>query len=306
MLDPIDFERDANKLFEKRKKKVEGSFERESTSIQNAAKERIEEIKALNATREEKRWECPIIGAGVGFVASLASCSAGAATIQGSIAMVIIGLLAGIGVNYLINANIKSNKAKIVDIQTKMDEDINALAEHRDEMIRRHAQERDTQIAEYKSEFEANAREQSAKFALSPITQEISTQLIKSFKAQIESFDRSPHVPTVNVPFHFSVLRDEVVGPAYSYDFEHKRVENLSTLSEQCGLANAIASSIRSAIVMDYPEDPAGCTVNPMKISFSYKEAPRGNIDTIELQSYVEVSMTYSATNGNYTARRTF
>ena len=305
MLDPIDFELDAEELLEKRKMKTKRSFELQSEKIENSAYKRISKLESLNRTREDRRSNYPFIGAGLGFVASLASCSSGL-PLESCIGTIVIGLLAGFGASYLAKVNIEGNKDRITSIREGLAEDLEDLAKQRDAALEQHAQERDKQIVDYKNTFEANARAQSAKFALSPITQEISSQLVKNFKNQIDSFDRSPHVPKIVVPFRFSVYSDGVTSPTYSYDFERKRVENLVDLSQQCALANAIASNIRSEIVMAFPEDPAGCAIDPLEIAFEYKPTRKGKTDISKLRRYVEASMTYSAINGNYVAPRAF
>lgn len=142
--------------------------------------------------------------------------------------------------------------------------------------------------------YEKERRFESVKYANSDVVSEIASLIIDGFKREIEESDRRPHVQKVIVTSAFFVYQDKVESSYGIYDFEIERVSRLSREEDQAALANAIANSVQTEIVMAYPEDISGGVVDPMEINFNYGP------------NRVFVSMTYSADNDDFVPERSF
>lgn len=157
----------------------------------------------------------------------------------------------------------------------------------RDKAIRMIEDQTDKDVAIYKSEFEAEAQRMSVNFAESALATEVIEWMSVGFSAAITAADRAEHIEKVVVPFCFKIYTDKIVCDRGVYDFKVKRCANLTSPLQQAALARAIASAIHLNIIMEYPSDTSG-TEHMITTNYEYTSCS------------VEVTITYTAPNGNY------
>lgn len=185
-------------------------------------------------------------------------------------------------------------RKEIARIKALNEEKMQQYIDSRDEQIAAIQKQSLESAEEQKISYEKERRAESVKFTNSSVANEIITMVSDGFKGEIDSSDRRPHIQQIVVPLCIEVYADRVKTPYGVFDFEIERVANLTSEEEQAALANAIAQSIQTEILTEYPEDILGGEVAPMEIEIEYR------------LSAVRVSMTYSAVNAAFVPERSF
>ena len=139
----------------------------------------------------------------------------------------------------------------------------------------------------YEYQFENEAKRQSVKYAESQLAKEVIAWMTNGFCAAIDAFDRRPHVQKIDVPFMFNVYYNKITCNIGTYDFELKRCANLPSALDQAALNRAIAAAIQVNIMMKYPQDVTGTSVN---VTTTYSYTKDSAVATLR----------YEAFNGNY------
>ena len=139
----------------------------------------------------------------------------------------------------------------------------------------------------YKDEFEKRVNDISVNYVESVLVKEIVDWMTEGICRQIDAADRRKHIQLIEVPFNFKVYKDKIKCDIGLYDFEIKRCSNLNNIFEQVALARAIATAIRLNLVMRYPKDISGTSVD-IKIVYSYEE------------ECMRTTIIYMAQNGGY------
>lgn len=182
----------------------------------------------------------------------------------------------------------KLKAENITKIENESAERIKQIEADTSEKIARLEREKEL----YKADYEKQVRSNSAKYANSPIAQEVITLLFDGFKRTIEASSRASHIEIVRVPLAFKAYKDRIESPYGTYDFEIRRVTNFNSYFDQATFANVIAQSIQIDLLTTFPEDISGGEVLPTEINFEYTER------------CIEVKMIYCAINALYAPLR--
>ncbi len=309
-MNPLEFKVYAEKQLRQAKDRAETKYEKNRKSLIEASNGEIEKLDKQAKKKEADGPEYKFTGASTGFVLALATCIGSCSinvNLSGETALsmmflfTFLGFLIGALIGAAVPDSVKADREKIEKLEAKKEEDLNKLRNQYQEEIKEIKDANNQRIEQNARKYETSLRAKSAKYALSPVAQEIIEMLLNNFKKQIRASDRRPHVARVEVPFSFTVFPAKVDSSFGSYDFQLKRVEPLNDLDEQAELAMAIASNIRSDIVMTFPKDPSGGEVNPLEMTFEY-----GGALIHKSTCYVKARMTYSASNANFVELRHF
>ena len=145
----------------------------------------------------------------------------------------------------------------------------------------------DSNYSSYYHGFEEEAKRRSVNYAESALAQEVIAWMTNGFCAAIDAFDRRSHVQKIDVPFMFNVYCNKITCNIGTYDFELKRCANLPSALDQAALNRAIAAAIQVNIMMKYPQDVTGTSVN---VTTTYSYTKDSAVATLR----------YEAFNGNY------
>ena len=139
----------------------------------------------------------------------------------------------------------------------------------------------------YKDEFEKCVNDISVNYVESLLVKEIVDWMTQGICRQIDAADRRKHIQLIEESFNFKVYKDKIMCDIGLYDFEIKRCSNLNNIFEQVALARVIATAIRLNLVMAYPRDISGTSVD-IKTMYSYAE------------ECMQTTIIYMAQNGKY------
>lgn len=273
------------------------------SSIQKETSEKITNInntKISNSASGKAVGICVGIGAIVGLVGFCSSCSACNGTIKsgggasaldtatcqlfGGVGTFFLAILIGLVVGGIIELIIViARKASDKSI------DKNIQKSHNNELVLKEevTQELEKDYSEYVLQFENEAKRQSIKFAESQLAKEVITWMTNGFCSAIDATDRRPHIQEIDVPFVFNVYCNKITCNIGTYDFELKRCANLTSVMDQAALTRAIASAIQLNVVMKYPKDISGESIN-VNIEYTYTK------------DSAVATLRYTAYNGNY------
>lgn len=130
-------------------------------------------------------------------------------------------------------------------------------------------------IIQYKKDFYEESDRRTAKFAGSPITEEIAKWLGEDFIGRIrERYKYRGVTDGEEIMYRFEVTEKEVIADIYNIDrgperyvFLDHRINNLADAAEAMALAKSIGTSLQTEILTEFPIDPSGM---PVRVNAAY------------------------------------
>lgn len=204
--------------------------------------------------------------------------------VETNLGFAVMALAIGAGIGGLIELFIFIlRKSKDTNIDKKVQNTNDIAPVHKEQVTI----EYENKYKTYAIEFENEAKRQSIKFAESQLAKEVITWMTNGFCSAIDATDRRPHIQEIDVPFVFNVYYNKITCNIGTYDFELKRCANLTSVMDQAALTRAIASAIQLNVVMKYPKDISGESIN-VNIEYTYTK------------DSAVATLRYTAYNGNY------
>ena len=143
---------------------------------------------------------------------------------------------------------------------------------------------------EYEQEFERRVKNLSIKYIESDLIKEkrLVEWIMEGFGSHIDTADRNNYQKSVSVPYKFSVYTNKITCARGTFDFYTHRCQNFEYPEQQAAIASVIANELKIRTVMNYPKN-----IKDSETMVTY------DIQYIN-NAVVEVTLTYSAINGNY------